>query len=140
MTYAYADSTVVVGPLSPMAQPHSYDLCEEHVNRLVAPQGWDVVRIVNNFQPAPPSDDDLTALADAVRQAARQVRNKNREVGNLTANFHRRIRYVEAEESSVLRDELGDGENAVFGPLTPAFRRKHLQIFEGGESEESSNN
>ena len=39
LTYVYADSTAVVGPLATHAEPHCYDLCEEHANRLTAPRG-----------------------------------------------------------------------------------------------------
>ncbi|NYF11513.1 hypothetical protein HDC94_002669 [Leifsonia sp. AK011] len=46
LTYVYADSMVVLGPLSGSAEPHSYDLCERHAERLSAPQGWQVVRHV----------------------------------------------------------------------------------------------
>ena len=46
LTYVYADSMAVLGPLSQSAEPHSYDLCERHADRLVAPQGWQVVRHV----------------------------------------------------------------------------------------------
>ena len=61
----------VVGPLAAFAEPHSYDLCEEHAVRLTVPRGWEVVRHVGEF-PAPiPHADDLEALADAVREAAR---------------------------------------------------------------------
>lgn len=71
LTYAYADLTAVVGPLATVAEPHSYDLCEEHALRLTAPRGWEVVRHEGEF-PAPiPHNDDLEALADAVREAAR---------------------------------------------------------------------
>lgn len=69
LTYAYADSTAVVGPLATSAEPHSYDLCEEHAMRLTAPKGWAVVRHEGEFAPAEPSADDLTALAEAVREA-----------------------------------------------------------------------
>jgi len=44
LTYVYADSMVVLGPLSEKAEPHSYDLCERHAERLSAPQGWTVLR------------------------------------------------------------------------------------------------
>jgi len=71
LTYAYADLTAVVGPLASFAEPHSYDLCEEHAVRLTVPRGWEVLRHVGEF-PAPiPHADDLEALADAVREAAR---------------------------------------------------------------------
>lgn len=72
LTYVYADSTAVVGPLATHAEPHTYDLCEEHGARLTAPRGWEVVR--HDPDPAQTrvrSVDDLEALADAVREAAR---------------------------------------------------------------------
>jgi hypothetical protein len=47
LTYVYADSMVVVGPLSTVADPHSYDLCARHAEHLSAPQGWQVVRHVS---------------------------------------------------------------------------------------------
>lgn len=77
LTYVYADSTAVVGPLATYAEPHTYDLCEEHAVRLTAPRGWDVVR--HDPYPAQTrvqSSDDLEALADAVREAARPERSR----------------------------------------------------------------
>ncbi|WP_245694359.1 DUF3499 domain-containing protein [Actinopolyspora mzabensis] len=71
LTYAYADSTAVVGPLATYAEPHSYDLCEEHALRLTVPKGWHVVRHEGEFSADQPSGDDLTALAEAVREAGR---------------------------------------------------------------------
>ena len=44
LTYVYADSMAVLGPLSQSAEPHSYDLCDRHAERLSAPLGWQVVR------------------------------------------------------------------------------------------------
>ena len=72
LTYVYADSTAVVGPLATHAEPHTYDLCEAHGAKLTAPRGWEVVR--HDPDPAQTrvrSVDDLEALADAVREAAR---------------------------------------------------------------------
>jgi hypothetical protein len=45
-TYDYADAMAVLGPLSYRPEPHSYDLCTRHAERLSAPQGWQVVRHV----------------------------------------------------------------------------------------------
>ena len=73
LTYDYRDSTVVVGPLATVADPNSYDLCEEHAQNLTAPLGWQVVRLATNFEPAPPSGDDLAALVDAVRRVAQEA-------------------------------------------------------------------
>lgn len=71
LTYVYADSTAVLGPLATYAEPHCYDLCSEHSERLTAPRGWDVVRLATDSGPVRPSGDDLEALANAVREAAR---------------------------------------------------------------------
>ncbi|MFJ8577074.1 DUF3499 domain-containing protein [Micromonospora sp. NPDC093277] len=71
LTYVYNESTAVVGPLAAFAEPHTYDLCEPHARSLTAPRGWDVVRHEGEFEPPPPSPDDLVALAEAVREAAR---------------------------------------------------------------------
>jgi hypothetical protein len=73
LTYVYAESTAVVGPLAAFAEPHSYDLCESHARGLTAPRGWDLVRHDGEFGPPPPTSDDLLALAEAVREAARPI-------------------------------------------------------------------
>ncbi|WP_225797668.1 DUF3499 domain-containing protein [Streptomyces aculeolatus] len=74
LTYVYADSTAVLGPLATYAEPHCYDLCTEHSERLTAPRGWEVVRLAVPSGPVRPSSDDLEALANAVREAARPPR------------------------------------------------------------------
>ena len=71
LTYVYAESTAVVGPLATYSEPHSYDLCEFHAERLTVPRGWEVVRHEIDPDDAGPTGDDLLALADAVREAAR---------------------------------------------------------------------
>jgi hypothetical protein len=71
LTYVYADSTAVVGPLAAYAEPHCYDLCFEHAHRLTAPRGWEVVRLEVDENAFAPSVDDLEALANAVREAGR---------------------------------------------------------------------
>jgi len=69
MTYIYADSTAVLGPLATFAEPHAYDLCKEHSARMSVPQGWSVLKQEMNFDASGPSDDDLMAIANAVREA-----------------------------------------------------------------------
>jgi uncharacterized protein DUF3499 len=68
LTYAYRDSTAVLGPLANQVEPHCYDLCQAHAQTLSAPRGWEVIRLVVEEEPRP-STDDLLALADAVRDA-----------------------------------------------------------------------
>lgn len=73
LTYVYADQTAVLGPLALTAEPHAYDLCEEHAHRLSAPRGWEVLRLAAESAAPGPDHDDLLAIADAVREAARPV-------------------------------------------------------------------
>jgi Protein of unknown function (DUF3499) len=70
LTYVYRDSTAVLGPLAAYVEPHCYDLCEKHAGRLTVPRGWDVERLP--IDPARQHADDLEALANVVREAARQ--------------------------------------------------------------------
>ena len=75
LTYVYADSTAVLGPLATYAEPHCYDLCAAHSQRLTAPRGWEVLRLAPDPDTVGPSSDDLEALANAVREAARPGRD-----------------------------------------------------------------
>ena len=78
LTYVYGDQTAVLGPLATFAEPHAYDLCEEHSERLSAPRGWEVLRLAPDPSASGPSADDLLALADAVREAAVPVPGASR--------------------------------------------------------------
>jgi hypothetical protein len=72
LTYIYADSTAVLGPLATFSEPHAYDLCEKHSARLTVPNGWNVIRQATEESSSGPSEDDLMAIADAVREVAQQ--------------------------------------------------------------------
>ena len=72
LTYAYADSTVVLGPLATLPEPHAYDLCAEHVERFTVPRSWELVRLAIPEPPASVDKDDVYALADALHQAERR--------------------------------------------------------------------
>lgn len=101
LTYVYADSTAVLGPLATNAEPHSYDLCAEHAERLTAPRGWEIVRLATQFVETGPSPDDLLALADAVREAGRATATSPRgrhlaepepvQVGEVARKGHLRV-------------------------------------------------
>lgn len=69
LTYVYAESTAVLGPLAMRHEPGGYDLCRQHSTSLSAPRGWEVIRLPAG-DPAElvRSDDDLLALAEAVRE------------------------------------------------------------------------
>lgn len=63
LTFVYADSTAVLGPLSRHSEPHTYDLCAEHASRTTAPRGWELLRVEGGHE----VPDELVALADALR-------------------------------------------------------------------------
>ncbi|MGX5359385.1 DUF3499 family protein [Kocuria sp. KH4] len=66
LTYVYSDSTAVVGPLAGHAEPHAYDLCAVHSDRLTVPRGWRVVRLELPEDRA--RREDIGAVAEAVRE------------------------------------------------------------------------
>ncbi|MCV6973498.1 DUF3499 domain-containing protein [Mycobacterium bourgelatii] len=69
LTFVYSDSTAVVGPLATAREPHSWDLCVGHAGRITAPRGWELMRHAGPLPTYPhPEEDDLVALADAVRE------------------------------------------------------------------------
>ena len=73
LTYIYAESTAVVGPLATYSEPHAYDLCATHGERLKVPHGWNVIKQELTGNEPGPSDDDLMAIADAVREVAKRT-------------------------------------------------------------------
>lgn len=42
LTYEYGRAQVWLDALHPERDPHAYDLCARHAERLKAPQGWQV--------------------------------------------------------------------------------------------------
>lgn len=109
LTYVYADSTAVLGPLATAAEPHSYDLCAVHAERLTVPRGWDAVRLADATAAPQPSSDDLEALADAVREAGRGVRGPVGTAG---------------EPSATVPGVPGEAGQ----PLRAGARRGHLRV------------
>ena len=67
LTFVYSDSTAVIGPLATAHEPHSWDLCVSHAGRITAPRGWELVRHSGPLA-TNPDEDDLIALAEAVRE------------------------------------------------------------------------
>lgn len=86
LTYIYADSTAVLGPLATFSEPHSYDLCDKHSARLTVPNGWSVIRQSVDIDSAGPSDDDLMAIADAVREVAQATLTTEEQVSTTTSH------------------------------------------------------
>ena len=82
LTYIYAESTAVVGPLATYSEPHAYDLCASHGERLKVPHGWNVIKQELTGNEPGPSDDDLMAIADAVREVAKRSEETPAVVGD----------------------------------------------------------
>jgi len=83
LIYIYAESTAVLGPLSTFAEPHTFDFCANHSERLTVPKGWNVIKHESGGT-AEPSPEDLMAIADAVRNVAKVIQSapdKTPEVG-----------------------------------------------------------
>ena len=125
LTYVYADSTAVLGPLSATPEPHAYDLCDVHASRLSVPRGWDAVRLSTTFEAAPPSSDDIEALADAVRAAAARGPREHRPA-----------------ERAVARGRGGPAPVTARPPGAEheIARRGHLRLLRGGEESTTEEN
>jgi hypothetical protein len=67
LTFVYSDSTAVIGPLATSRDPHAWDLCVSHAGRITTPRGWELVRHSGPLA-TNPDEDDLIALAEAVRE------------------------------------------------------------------------
>jgi len=71
LTYIYAESRAVLGPIAAFSEPHAYDLCARHAAKLTVPNGWSVDREALVTESPGPNEDDLMAIADAIREVAR---------------------------------------------------------------------
>lgn len=113
LTFVYSDSTAVVGPLATVREPHSWDLCVTHASRITAPRGWELVRHAGPL-PTNPDEDDLVALADAVREGARET-----GTGAVRAGF------ADPAGSPVVAPVLSQGAGR---PAAVGRRRGHLRV------------
>ena len=103
LTYVYRDSTAVLGPLAAYVEPHCYDLCATHAERLTVPRGWDVVRLPGD--PVQQSVDDLEALANAVMEATtpRQAREPVGQGVEVGRRGHLRVLRSSSQDQGRLR-------------------------------------
>ncbi|MDN5790011.1 MAG: DUF3499 domain-containing protein [Micrococcales bacterium] len=122
LTYAYGDRAIVVGPLATYAEPHTYDLCLAHAERLTAPRGWDVIRVGGEYSEPALADDDLLAIADAVRETGRS-RSRSPRPGH--AAREARIATGEGLAAAQAAAEADSG-------VIEAGRRGHLRILRDG--------
>lgn len=75
LTYIYADSSAVLAPLATFVEPHAYDLCEHHSEKLTVPKGWSVIQNKTDLPAPQQSAQDILAIAEAIRQVAKQDHN-----------------------------------------------------------------
>jgi len=68
LSYNYARSTAMLGPLSPEHDPGGYDLCLQHARNLQVPAGWQLERMTAPPQAPSSAPSFLTDLADEVRR------------------------------------------------------------------------
>jgi hypothetical protein len=80
LTYIYAESKAVLGPIAAFSEPHAYDLCARHAAKLTVPNGWSVDREALVTESPGPNEDDLMAIADAIREVVRTSDSADDEV------------------------------------------------------------
>ena len=90
LIYIYNESTAVLGPLATFAEPHTYDLCETHTLRLSVPMGWSIINNSDEFLAPGPSNEDLEAIAQAVREAGKKHQDEASD-NNLNSNSLRNL-------------------------------------------------
>lgn len=115
LTFVYSDSTAVIGPLATSRDPHAWDLCVSHAGRITAPRGWELVRHAGPL-PSHPDEDDLIALADAVREDAALA-------GAPVRGF--------SDAEPLARTPVGA---VLAGPVSSGRRRGHLRVLPDPES------
>ena len=80
LTYIYAESRAVLGPIAAFSEPHAYDLCARHAAKLTVPNGWSVDREAPVTESPGPNEDDLMAIADAIREVVRVSDSEENEI------------------------------------------------------------
>ena len=95
LTYIYAESRAVLGPIVAFSEPHAYDLCARHAAKLTVPNGWSVDREALVTESPGPNEDDLMAIADAIREVVRvsdseEIESETKDSSNLGRRGHLR--------------------------------------------------
>jgi hypothetical protein len=120
LTFVYSDSTAVIGPLAVAHEPHSWDLCVSHAGRITAPRGWELVRHSGPLA-TNPDEDDLIALAEAVREGRDVVGGAPPVNGFHDPGGHYGVAPAEAPAAGVLT-------SASQRPAGAGRRRGHLRV------------
>lgn len=117
----------MVGPLAPDAEPHSWDLCDQHATRITAPLGWEMLR-VDHIELD--EDEDLTALAEAVREAGRVTSGLVESAGEDP---------IENPDTRHDAADPGSSDHPVFRTkriaADNASRRAHLHVVQDSQAE-----
>lgn len=91
-----------------------------HSDRMTAPRGWEIVRIAPDPDALKPSSDDLEALANAVREAARP-------------------RYVQPDRNPDFASDSGSESRSHDSSESWGARRGHLRVIHSVPSSDLSN-
>lgn len=136
LTYVYSDSTAVIGALSARSEPHAYDLCAFHADRMTAPRGWRVVRLES---PEGWNRDDLDAVVEAVRDdepaARRRPQSPQRPATRTPGRMLRDVSFNPESTETVGDDQSGSEREAKpqaapdfrSAPMPQSMRRAHLR-------------
>lgn len=143
LTYVYADSMVVLGALATHAEPHSYDLCADHAERLTVPKGWEVVRLVEEFV-QPERSDDLVALSDAVHGRRARAEHPTARAGAAGAGTEGAAGTTPGAAAGAQTSDRTRSGGAPERPAAPAGpevntvqvgRRAHLRLLPSGDED-----
>lgn len=100
LRYNYRESRATVTALGPGGDPHSWDLCPGHVNRLKVPEGWKLVR------------EDLTSIGDVFDDAVTDRSDFTDEEMQVLA--------VTLETGKYPTDDVDPAAGTAAGSATPA--------------------
>lgn len=89
LSYNYSEQLATLAPLRQFQEPHTYDLCQEHSERLTVPRGW-TVSIETESDSQNHVEEDFTAIADAVREVMSEKTEEKIELTSTQAELRRR--------------------------------------------------
>ena len=89
LTYVYRDSTAVLGPLAAYVEPHCYDLCAAHADRMTVPIGW--VAVGDPASILPPDQHDRIWAVQEPLNFPESVYGLNRSTPDLMIEITRSL-------------------------------------------------